>query len=161
MQPRRQPRPPPQPIPPPVVRFSAPLLLADSVVKAKAQRDPATTEAVIRTNPIGAPSSVEQEPSDAPVRIERGRLVIDSLDAWREFAAEAIEVALREGARSSIEVLATVMRRALPRTPWPPRYDSPLFPQWKSMLKDTSELLHFDPQPEPDTSSPPRLRRIQ
>jgi hypothetical protein len=95
------------------------------------------------------------------IRVDRGRLVVDSLDAWRDFASDAIEDGLRLGMRDAVSVLAHVMRRALPRLAWPPRSDSSLWPQWKLMLKDTSELLHFEPDPLPEGAVRPLLGLVR
>jgi hypothetical protein len=95
------------------------------------------------------------------VRVERNRLVVDSLDRWRDFAAPAIEDALRMGFRDASSVLASVMRRALPRMPWPPAPDSPLFHQWQQMVADVAATLHFDTEPEPRPSGRPHLQVIR
>lgn len=115
------------------------------------------TSVTRRRNEIAAPVSTPLAVNPAPVadrqivRIAHGRMEIDSVDAWLAFSGPAMTDALRRGMRTPSEVMAYVMRMALPRYPWPPPASSTLQPQWKHMVADVAELLRFDPEPEPRT----------
>lgn len=74
--------------------------------------------------------------------------MIDSIDAWIEFATAAITDALRRGMRGPEETLAYIMRMAIPTVPWPPVSDA-IQPQWDAMVRDVAATLHFEPEPQP------------
>lgn len=105
--------------------------------------------------------AVAEEPALEPTQeqavlyIENGCLRVPSLDEWRSLATTATEDALRSGARNAATVLAEILRRALPRYPWPPSPDSTLWPQWRQMVEDVASVLHMDDDPMPDRGRPP------
>lgn len=95
---------------------------------------------------------VAQEPLaiDQPaVYVHNGRLQIGSIDRWRAVAAPAIEQALTEGSQDAERILASVMRRLLPRMAWPPRQGTIMYPQWKAMVADMRDALSLEPEPSP------------
>lgn len=101
----------------------------------------------------------QPEIRNAGLAIEDGRVVIESYDAWMQYAPAAIEGALADGARGTDGILIHVMRRALPRHRWPPELGSPIAQQWPQMLQQVAEKLGFDPDPEP-SRLPNRLRLL-
>jgi hypothetical protein len=93
------------------------------------------------------------------IEIQPTRLEVVDLNAFRNFAANAIERAVQNGARGASGVLVEMMRQAFPRYPWPPKADSVLWPQWCAMVKDVAEALHMEPEPEP--IGRPKLRVVE
>lgn len=112
------------------------------------------SEEVVSDDPVAA-----EQISNAGLAVENGRIVITNYDEWFVFAPLAIEEAIADGAGGASGVVVHIMRRALPRYPWPPAPDTELARQWPEMVKTVAEKLRLDPEPEP-SRTPQRLRLI-
>lgn len=90
------------------------------------------------------------------IAVDDHGLYIENWGAWFDFAPQAIEDAVAAGVVGADGVLNHVLRRALPRLPWPPPPESPLANDWRSMVKIVAESLNLEPEPHPGS----RLRLV-
>jgi hypothetical protein len=80
---------------------------------------------------------------------EKG-LYISSYENFFKYMPNAIEDAISDGAGGAQGILIHIMRRAFPRVEWPPNEESPVYPQWRSMIYLVAEGLNIEPEPEPE-----------
>mgnify|MGYP000019069846 CR=1 FL=1 len=146
----------------PTTRRRIGLRSRDLIVPAPSSARPASmmyaTAAVAAARPLAVAEMTETSKSGIAID-QDGRVVIVDFAAWFQFAPDAIEAAIADGAGGADGILIHVMRRALPRLRWPPDPAGPIGQQWPVMTRLIAERLVFDPEPEPVRPSS-RLRLI-
>jgi hypothetical protein len=101
-------------------------------------------------------------PQTAGVTVRGNRLVVTDWNAWFAHAPAAIDRALAAGATDATEVLAHVMRAALPKYPWPPAPDSPMRRQWGLMVGVVARTIGLKTSPEDgEQTAVRRLRAVR
>lgn len=98
---------------------------------------------------IGASAIVDEPLVDVGLRIEGKRIVVESYDRLFAFLPAAFEDARRDGIRGAEQILASAIRRALPRHAWPPPVDSVLTPQWRELVSEVAKVFEQDDDPIP------------
>lgn len=108
------------------------------------------------SNPVASRESSSERPSvQVGLAVDEQGVFVQSWPEWMEFAPEAFERAIADGALGAENVLLHVLQRALPRMKWPPEEGTQPAEQYASLIKVVAEFLTLEPEPDS-----PRLRVI-
>lgn len=112
--------------------------------------------AYVATRPEVEELPVEEARYSVGLAVDERGVYVTSTSDWLEFAPDAFERAIADGAIGPSNVLTHVLQRALPRMQWPPEEGTPQGDQYAELVKVVAEWLVLEPEPDA-----PRLRVVK